>query len=81
MREKIVEVTLIDGTTWYVNDDIFMTFNVPEEPKSMISSFIRGSRGPLLKVNTKHTYDGEDRYINANFIISVKVYYDGNTPT
>jgi len=81
MREKLVEVTLIDGTTWYVNDgDVFNTFNVPEDPLSVIASFIRGSRGPFLRVNTKHTLDGEDRHINANYIISMKIYYDGNTP-
>lgn len=79
MRDKKVELTLIDGSIWYVPSSEFSHFDVPEDPVAILSNYIRGSRGPLLQVYSEHTesgLSGEKRYINANFIASVKVTYN-----
>jgi hypothetical protein len=75
-RQKTVKLTLIDGSTWFVPESEFISYDVPDNPHSVISSYIRGSRGPLLPVNSLETMDGEKNHINANYIISVKVTYD-----
>ncbi len=67
---------MIDGSTWFVPEDIFNTFNVPETPQSVISSYIRGSSGPLLKVYETEDMAGKSVYVNANFIMQVDVQYD-----
>lgn len=75
MRQKTVEITLIDGSVWYVPKEEFTHFNVTETPDAIISNYIRGSRGPLLKVNKLANMTGEVEHINANFILKVKVTY------
>lgn len=76
MRSKTVEIKMINGDTWYVPKEEFNSFNVPESPESILGSFIRGSRGPLIKVNAMADMSGEYKHINASFILDVKVTYN-----
>lgn len=75
MRKKVVELKTINGGIWYVPEEEFTSFNVPETPESVISNYIRGSKGPLIKVNNQADMAGETKYINANFIVEVKITY------
>ncbi len=75
MREKVVKLTLINGEAVYAAPEVFNTFGVAESPTSVISSHIRGSSGPLLKVFLEETLTGVAFHINANFILKVEVTY------
>lgn len=74
-REKTVEITLINGTKGFVFPEEFNTFGVPESAESVIGSYIAGSRGPQLKVNSDDTFTGETFYVNPRLIVSYKVTY------
>lgn len=75
MRKKTVRITLIDGSEWYVPDSEFSHFNVPETPDAILSNYVRGSRGPFIRVNSMEDFTGEWEHINANFISRFKVTY------
>lgn len=76
MRKKTVKITLLNNTEWYVPEKEFNTFNVPETPDAVISNYIRGSKGPLIRVNSLADMTGEYKLINANYIVEVDITYN-----
>lgn len=67
---------MINGKVWYVPNDEFTHFNVAEHPIAILSNYVRGSRGPFIKVNSEPDMTGEVRYVNANHIIDVGITYE-----
>ncbi|AXH71102.1 hypothetical protein BSP36_059 [Bacillus phage BSP36] len=74
-RAKQLAITMIDQKVWYVHTDELNTFDVSESPDSFIGSYIRGSRGPMLRVNAAADMTGEERFINPALIVDLKVTY------
>lgn len=74
-RAKNVEITLINNAKYFVPAEVFETFGVPETADGVIGSYIAGSRGPILKVNTLVGMNGETHYINPRHIASFKITY------
>ncbi|WCS69434.1 hypothetical protein Goe24_00540 [Bacillus phage vB_BsuM-Goe24] len=74
-RTKKVEITMIDQKVWYVNTEDLNTLGVSESPDSFIGNYIRGSRGPMLRVNAAADMTGEERFINPALIVDLKVTY------
>lgn len=79
MKRRTVTVTMINGDVWYVPEDTFVSIGVPETPTSVLQDFIRKSRGPLLLVTAQED-GGEQRYINANFILDINIAYEDVKP-
>ena len=75
-RKKTVEITMIDGTKGFVPAHEFETFGVPETAEAVIGSYIAGSKGPILKVNTLADMSGTYFYVNPHLIVSFTVVYD-----
>jgi len=76
MQPKTVRITMLDGSQWYVPEDTFVHAGVSERADSIISNYIRGTRGPLLKVNKNADMSGEYEKVNAHFILSMHVEYE-----
>ena len=74
-RPKTVEVTDINGMTWYVAKEEFELGGVPEQPDSVIGNYIRGSRGPMLRVNSQEDMKGIEAFLNPCMIVTMKVTY------
>lgn len=74
-RNKTVELTMVSGAKYYVPAEEFNSANIPESPDSVIGNYIRGRRGPMLKVNTLEDMSGEQLYVNPQLIESMKVTY------
>lgn len=74
-RSKTVELTMINAAKFYVPEEELNTFGVPETPDSVIGNYIKGSRGPMLRVNTLADMSGEVHFINPIQIVSMKVTY------
>lgn len=74
-RAKTVQIKMMNGDLWYVPEEEFSSFGTPEDPYSVISNYIRGSRGPLLKVNSLADMTGTESQVNGNLILEVTVTY------
>lgn len=74
-REKTLELKLVTGDVCFVHRDEYDTMGIPDEPMSFIGSYIVGSRGPMLRVNTLADMTGTETFINPRHIVSLQVTY------
>lgn len=74
-RQKDVRLTMYDGTYVYVPAEEFNLGGIPESPESVIGNYIKGSRGPLLRVNTAADMSGEELHVNPQAIVAMKIIY------
>ncbi|MGE4714583.1 DUF7209 family phage structural protein, partial [Bifidobacterium breve] len=51
-RKKTLEITMVDGSKWFVLDSQLDVGGIPDNPVSLIACYIRGSRGTLLGVTS-----------------------------
>ncbi|AGK86831.1 hypothetical protein FDJ58_gp023 [Bacillus phage SIOphi] len=75
-RKKTLEITMVDGSKWFVLDSQLDVGGIPDNPVSLIASYIRGSRGTLLGVTSTAGGPDEGVYVNPELIVSLKVTYD-----
>lgn len=76
MKDATIEIVTISGTKYYLGKEHLESMGVPDHPKSIISNFIRGSKGPLMTVYDSESLDGDKKFLNANFIETVHIKYD-----
>ncbi|AIW03347.1 hypothetical protein CPT_Mater190 [Bacillus phage Mater] len=75
MRQKTIELKMMDGSSFFIDTMDMQTLGIPDNPEAYVNSFLAGSRGPLMQVNLAVDGAGGKTYINPHMIISVKVTY------
>jgi hypothetical protein len=74
-RKKTVKLTMINNSICYVPEDEFNSAGVPESPDSVIGNYIKGSRGPMLRVNAMEDMSGKSYFVNPRMIVDMEVIY------
>lgn len=72
MSTKVVKVKVITGEEYTIPSDTFKDGNIPTNAVSLVTGYIRGTRGALMKVEDDL---GKHVYINATMIVSVTIEY------
>lgn len=72
-RPKTVQITMITGTEYFVPEAEFNSMGIPESPDSVIGNYIRGTRGPMLRVNTLADMTGTYKYVNPQMIVDLDI--------
>lgn len=76
MRKATVEITMLNGGIWFMPEEELVSMGVPETPMAIINQYLRGSKGPTMRVNSVAEMTGDDVYINVSQISEVSVTYD-----
>lgn len=74
-QTRTVQVTTILNIAYYVPAAEFNSGGVPDSPDSVIGNYIKGSRGPMLLVNTLADLSGNWFYLNPKHIVHMTVAY------
>ena len=76
MRKATIELTLMNGSSWFLPEEELTSADITETPMAVVNQYLRGSRGPTVRVNSVEDMSGEDVYINVNMISEVRVSYN-----
>lgn len=74
-RPKTLEVKMNNGDVFFVNENEYNSMGISDSPDAFIGGYIRGSRGPMLRVNTLVDMTGAEHYINPSLISSLRITY------
>lgn len=77
MAQKVTaKITTISGRIVYIGPEEFTSMGVPENPKAVLGSLIRGSRSALVEVYENEDLTGEKNFLNPHFIELVSLIYN-----